>query len=63
MAAPLTTLTKKDQKFEWTEKCERSFQKLKKRLTSAPILVLPTDNADFTVYCDAFRIGLGVVLV
>ena len=39
LAAPLTALTKKDRKFEWTDKCERSFQELKRRLTSAPILV------------------------
>ncbi|KAL5558546.1 hypothetical protein UlMin_034757 [Ulmus minor] len=56
LAAPLTALTKKDRRYEWTEKCERSFQELKKRLTSAPILVLPTDVTDFTVYCDASRI-------
>ncbi|MBN2228639.1 MAG: DDE-type integrase/transposase/recombinase, partial [Candidatus Thorarchaeota archaeon] len=38
-------------------------QELKRRLTSAPILVLPTDDTDFTVYCDASRIGLGAVLM
>ncbi|KAL5569846.1 hypothetical protein UlMin_026421 [Ulmus minor] len=63
LAAPLTALTKKDRRYEWTDKCERSFQELKKRLTSAPILVLPTDVTDFTVYCDASRIGLGAVLM
>ncbi|KAL5571020.1 hypothetical protein UlMin_020617 [Ulmus minor] len=41
----------------------RSFQELKRRLTSAPILVLPTDDANFTVYCDASKIGLGAVLM
>ncbi|KAL5564136.1 hypothetical protein UlMin_027300 [Ulmus minor] len=61
--APLTALTKKDRRYEWTDKCERSFQELKERLTSAPILVLPTDVTDFTVYCDASRIGLGAVLM
>ncbi|KAL5566128.1 hypothetical protein UlMin_029292 [Ulmus minor] len=59
LAAPLTALTKKDRKYEWTNKCEQSFQELKRRLTSAPILVLPTDDMDFTVYCDASKIGLG----
>ncbi|KAL5548886.1 hypothetical protein UlMin_004117 [Ulmus minor] len=63
LAAPLTALTKKDQRYEWTDKCERSFQELKKRLTSAPILVLPTDVTDFIVYCDASRIGLGAVFM
>ena len=41
IAAPLTALTKKKSKFEWTETCEKSFQELKDRLTSAPVLTLP----------------------
>ncbi|KAL5557083.1 hypothetical protein UlMin_039319 [Ulmus minor] len=63
LAAPLTALTKKDKKFEWTDKCERSFQELKQRLTSAPILVLPSEDEEFAVYCDASKIGLGAVLM
>ena len=35
---------------------------MKRRLTSAPILVLPTDDANFIVYCEASKIGLGTVL-
>ena len=50
LAAPLTALTKKDRKFEWSDKCEQSFQDLKRKLTSAPILESPTDDANFTVY-------------
>ncbi|KAL5583589.1 hypothetical protein UlMin_016031 [Ulmus minor] len=61
LAAPLTALTEKDKKFEWTDKCERSFQELKQRLTSAPILVLPSEDEEFAVYCDASKIGLGAV--
>ncbi|KAL5550084.1 hypothetical protein UlMin_000260 [Ulmus minor] len=63
LAAPLTALTKKDKKFEWTDKCERSFQELKQRLTSAPILALPLEEKGFIVYCDASKIGLGAVLM
>ena len=36
---------------------------MKRRLTSALILVLPIDDANFTVYCDASRVGMGVVLM
>ena len=36
---------------------------MEKSLTSAHILVLPTDNVNFTVYCDASKIGLGAVLI
>src|SRR5262249_23952054 len=42
IAAPLTQLTRKQTKFEWSDKCELSFQKLKECLTIAPVLVLPS---------------------
>src|SRR5438270_2478035 len=40
LAGPLTALTKKGTKFEWTEKCQQSFEELKRRLTTAPILII-----------------------
>ena len=63
IAAPLTALTKKKSKYEWTETCEKSFQELKDRLTSAPVLTLPKSGENYTVYCDASRVGLGCVLM
>ena len=54
---------KKDIKFKWTEDCEASFQELKKRLTTAPVLTLPDIDKEFQVYCDASRLGLGCVLM
>jgi len=63
IATPLTNLTKKATTYEWTEQCEKAFQELKKRLTSAPILALPSADKDFTVYSDATRSGLGCVLM
>jgi hypothetical protein len=41
IATPMTILLQKDKKFEWTNAYERSFCKLKKRLTTAPVLFLP----------------------
>jgi len=41
VAAPLTRLTQKNVRFEWSEACERSFQQLNDNLTSAPVLSLP----------------------
>lgn len=63
IARPLTQLLKKETKYEWTPACEHSFQELKKRLTSAPVLVLPDIRKDFEVFCDASRQGLGCVLM
>ncbi|XP_027912271.1 uncharacterized protein LOC114171462 [Vigna unguiculata] len=40
IAGPLTQLTRKDQPFAWTDRCEESFLKLKQKLTGAPVLVL-----------------------
>jgi hypothetical protein len=63
IARPLTQLLKKDKKFEWTEKCEQSFQELKKRLVIAPILTMPDITMSFDVYCNASKFGLGSVLM
>ncbi|KAL0536139.1 hypothetical protein IC582_025073 [Cucumis melo] len=63
LALPLTALTRKNAKFEWSEKCEQSFQELKKRLVTAPILALPITGNDYVIYCDASRLGLGFVLM
>ena len=44
-------------KFEWDDLCEKAFQELKRRLTSAPILIVPEQGQRYTVYCDASRDG------
>ncbi|WMV50116.1 hypothetical protein MTR67_043501 [Solanum verrucosum] len=63
IASPMTELTQKKAKFEWTDECERSFQTLKDKLVSAPILSLPDGLDRYVVYCDASRVGLGCVLM
>ena len=63
IAAPLTKLTRKGVKFVWCDDCEMSFQELKNRLISAPILTLPDDSGEFVIYSDASRQGLGCVLM
>jgi hypothetical protein len=58
ISKPMTELLEKDKKFEWTSACEASFQELKKRLTTAPILVMPDMEKSFSIYCDASGQGL-----
>ncbi|WVZ76529.1 hypothetical protein U9M48_024498 [Paspalum notatum var. saurae] len=63
VAKPMTSLLEKDATFKWTEARQKAFDELKKRLTTAPILVLPDPAKKFTVYCDASKEGLGCVLM
>ena len=59
---PLHVLTEKNQRFEWTEKCEIAFNTLKDALTAAPILAFPSENEEFVVDCDSSNVALGAVL-
>ncbi|XP_070015007.1 uncharacterized protein [Nicotiana sylvestris] len=63
ISAPLKKFTYKGAKFQWTEACEQSFQELKKRLTTAPVLTLPNVTKGYVVYFDASRIGQGFILM
>ncbi|CAL2229315.1 unnamed protein product [Prunus armeniaca] len=63
IAASLTRLTRKGVKFEWSDECEESFNELKTRLTTAPVLALPDDSGNFVIYSDASQQGLGCVLM
>jgi ribonuclease HI len=60
---PMTELLEKDKKLKWTPTCETSFQQLKKRLTTAPILVMPDMEKPFSIYCVMSDQGLGCVLM
>nr|GFC95080.1 putative reverse transcriptase domain-containing protein [Tanacetum cinerariifolium] len=62
IAKSLTILTQKCKTFDWGEE-QLTFQTLKDKLCNAPVLALPDGLEDFVVYCDAFRIGLGCVLM
>ena len=55
----ITSLQKKGIKFEWTPRCEESFQQLKNLLTSAPILKIADLQKDFVVCTGACNQGLG----
>ena len=63
LAAPMTRLTRKEVRFDWDDRCEEAFQELKRRLTTAPILIIPDMGHGYTVYYDASRAGLGCVLM
>ena len=61
--APMARLTRKEVKFDWDDRCEEAFQELKRRLTSAPILIVPDRGQGYTVYCDALKGGLECIFM
>ena len=63
IACPMTRLTRKGVSFDWNDNCEESFQELKKRLTTTPMLITPVSGEKYTIFCDASRVGLGCVLM
>ncbi|KAG2190783.1 hypothetical protein INT47_012934, partial [Mucor saturninus] len=67
IAAPLTDLTRgvgpKRRSIVWTDECQASFELLKEKLTSAPVLLAPDMDKPFRVETDASDFGVGAVLL
>ncbi|TYK29167.1 putative polyprotein [Cucumis melo var. makuwa] len=63
IASLLTQLTRKGTPFFWSPACERSFQKLKQKLVTAPVLTVPNRSRSFVIYNDASKKGLVCVLM
>ena len=63
IASPMIKLLRKDVRYRWTPECQRSFEILKERLTTAPVLTLPVEGGRFVVYSNASKQGLGCVLM
>ena len=62
ISRPLTTLMKKDEKFEWTSACQKSFELLKKALCGEPILKYADTSKPYTLYTDASKFSWAGVL-
>lgn len=64
IATPLNRLTKKGQKFIWTDECQQSFDILKQALMSPPILQYPNFSKDntFILKTDASAYSVGAVI-
>ena len=59
----MTKLIRKCANFEWNAKCEDNFVELKRRLTFAPVLTLPSGSGVFVIYSDASRSRLSCLLM
>jgi hypothetical protein len=63
ITAPLEKLLKKSEIFWWTPKCDKVFDILKEKLSTAPILIFPNWEIEFHVHVDASGITRGAILV
>nr|GEW83309.1 reverse transcriptase domain-containing protein [Tanacetum cinerariifolium] len=62
IARPMTHLLEKETPFVFSKECINAFNTLKKKLTEAPILVVPDWNLPFELMCDASNYAIGAVL-
>ena len=62
IAEPLNRLLQKGSLYRWNEQCQKAFEELKERLTSAPILAYPDFKKEFRLETDASDFGIGAVL-
>ena len=62
ISKPMCNLLAKDAPFEWTESCQKAFDKIKNMLTSAPIMQPPDWTLPFEIMCDASDYAIGAVL-
>jgi hypothetical protein len=60
IAKPMTSLLEKGKEFKCSHECQDSFNQLKFRLMSHPVLVMPDLQKGFDTYCDACHAGLGM---
>lgn len=63
IASPLTNLTQKNKRFEWTRDCQDAFSTLKQKLTAAPILTKDNINKPFVLETDASQHHVAAVLM
>nr|GEW19712.1 reverse transcriptase domain-containing protein [Tanacetum cinerariifolium] len=62
ISRPMTHLLEKETPFVFSKDCIDAFETLKKKLTEAPILVVPDWNLPFELMCDASDFAIGAVL-
>jgi hypothetical protein len=63
IAKPMTSLLEKGKEFDWTRECQESFNQLRLKLMSPPVLIMPDLQKGFDIYFDSCCQGLGCVLM
>ena len=62
VAKPLHRLTEKTAQFDWSDECQATFEELRQRLITAPVLAFPDYSRSFILDTDASDTGIGAVL-
>jgi hypothetical protein len=62
LCSPLTGLTKKGA-FKWNEEAQMTMDKMKKVMSTCPVLALPDFGPPLTLECDASGEGIGAILM
>ena len=62
LSRPLTNLTVQKVKFEWIEKCQKSFDNFREFLMKYLILRYPDPSKDYTLFTDGSKFGYAGVL-
>ncbi|GKA36835.1 reverse transcriptase domain-containing protein [Tanacetum coccineum] len=62
ISKPMNQLLMKDAKFDFFEDCKKAFNKLKEKLTTAPIIISLDWSVPFELMCDASDFAVGAVL-
>jgi hypothetical protein len=63
IVVPLTDLTRKSRRWDWTGRCQDAFELLKQKLTEAPLFHTPNEQLPYDVVTNAFDLSLGAVLL
>ena len=63
ITVPLTDMLKKEKPWEWTDQCQKAFDRLKQAMTEEPVLVLPDHTKPFELETDASDFAIGGVLI
>lgn len=59
----MTRLTCKEIYFNWDTECEKFVFRLKEKLTTAMLLIIPDPNGPYEVFCAASKTGLSGVFM
>ena len=58
---PLSSMTSKQAKWEWTPACQKTFDDMKKIVSRETLLSYPDFNEPFKIHTDASKLQLGAV--